>query len=95
MAFFWARCAARRTSRCDTDMQLISRLLENGIGQPGPGCANDQQHNRVMSSANGISWSLRHSAADRQWSGICWAPELGQLVAVAPNSSGSRVMLSS
>jgi hypothetical protein len=48
-----------------------------------------------MTSADGISWTLRHSAADRQWSGICWPPELGQLVAVAQNSSGSSVMLSS
>jgi hypothetical protein len=75
-------------------MQLISRRLENGIGQHGPGCAKDQQHNRLMSSANGISWTIRHSAADRQWSGICWAPELGQLVAVAQNGSGSKVMSS-
>jgi hypothetical protein len=76
-------------------MQLISRTLENGIGQSGQGCAIDQQHNRGMTSADGISWTLRHSAADRQWSGLCWAAELGQLVAVAQNSSGSRVMLSS
>jgi hypothetical protein len=37
---------------------------------------------------------LRPSAADRQWSGLCWAAEQGQLVAVAQNGSGSRVMLS-
>jgi hypothetical protein len=47
-----------------------------------------------MTSADGISWTLRPSAADRQWSGLCWAAELGQLVAVAQNGSGSRVMLS-
>jgi hypothetical protein len=50
---------------------------------------------QVMTSADGSSWTLRSSAADRQWSGLCWAPELGQLVAVAQNGSGSRVMLSS
>jgi hypothetical protein len=64
MAFFWARC---------TDMALISSRLENGIGQPGPGCAIDQQHNRVMTFADGISWTLRQNAADRQRSGLCWA----------------------
>jgi hypothetical protein len=47
-----------------------------------------------MTSPDCISWTLRPSAADRQWSGICWAPELGRLVAVAQNGSGSRVMSS-
>jgi hypothetical protein len=54
-------------------MALISSRLENGIGQPGPGCAIDQQHNRVMTFADGISWTLRQNAADRQRSGLCWA----------------------
>jgi hypothetical protein len=66
--------------------------LEDGICQPRPGCAIDQQHNRVMISVDGISWTIRHSAADLQWSGICWALELSQLVAVAKNGSGSNVM---
>jgi hypothetical protein len=38
MAFFWARYAVRRTSRCDTDMALISShsLAARSISPPPP-----------------------------------------------------------
>jgi hypothetical protein len=55
------------------------------------GTSSGQQ---VMTSPDGLSWTLRPSAADRQWSGICWAAQLGRLVAVAQTGSGSRVMSS-
>jgi hypothetical protein len=49
---------------------------------------------RICSNTRALRAGLRCRAADRQWSGLCWAAELGELVAVAQNGSGSRVMLS-
>ena len=50
--------------------------------------------NRVMTSPDGLSWSVRSSAADLGWGSICWAPQRGQFVAVSNSGSGNRVMLS-
>ena len=35
-----------------------------------------------MTSPDGINWTLRTSAADNSWRSVCWAAELGLLVAV-------------
>ena len=58
-----------------------------------------------MTSPDGISWTLRTSAADACWRAICWSAELGRFVAVASadpaaagstgGDSGVRVMTSS
>ena len=48
----------------------------------------------VMTSNDGITWTLRNTPADHTWRSICWAAELGLLVAVAQNGSGSRAMSS-
>ena len=45
-----------------------------------------------MTSPDGINWTTRASAADNNWSGIAWAPELGLFAAVAFSGTGNRVM---
>ena len=42
----------------------------------------------------GASWMISTSAADNQWRGIAWAPELGLFTAVAATGTGNRVMTS-
>ena len=42
----------------------------------------------------GAVWTTRRSAADNNWLSICWAAELGLLVAVAQSGTGNRVMTS-
>jgi len=41
------------------------------------------------------SWVTRASAADNNWLGVCWAPELSLFVTVAYSGAGNRVMTSS
>ena len=42
----------------------------------------------VMTSRDGITWTLRNTPADNSWRSICWAAQLGLLVAVG--QSGTR-----
>lgn len=51
---------------------------------------------RVMTSTNGTSWTLRNAANDNNWSSVTWAEELDLFVAVANSGpvSGARVMTS-
>jgi hypothetical protein len=45
-----------------------------------------------MTSPDGITWTIRSSAADNQWLSVCWSAEAGLFVAVANTGSGNRVM---
>ena len=47
-----------------------------------------------MTSSDGLTWTLRASAADNGWRAVCWAPELGLLAAVANSGTGNRAMTS-
>jgi len=47
-----------------------------------------------MTSPDGITWTIRVSAADNNWYSICWSPELSLFVAVAATGTGNRVMTS-
>ena len=47
-----------------------------------------------MTSPDGLAWTLRTSAADNSWRGVCWAPELGLFVAVGVSGTGNRAMTS-
>ena len=47
-----------------------------------------------MTSSDGIRWSPQPSAADQNWVALCWAKELGLLVAVPSSGTGNRVMVS-
>lgn len=40
------------------------------------------------------NWTLRTTPANNSWSGVCWAAEIGLLVAVAYSGVGNRVMTS-
>jgi hypothetical protein len=50
--------------------------------------------NRIMTSADGLSWTVRSSAADLGWRSLCWAPQRAQFVAVSNSGSGNRLMVS-
>jgi len=49
---------------------------------------------RVMTSPDGITWTIRTSAADNNWRSVCWSPELSLFCAVANTGTGTRVMTS-
>jgi hypothetical protein len=48
----------------------------------------------VMTSFDGITWTLQTTPIDNGWNHICWSPELGLFVAVAWSGSNDRVMTS-
>ena len=48
--------------------------------------------NRVMTSPDGITWTIRTSAADNAWYSVCYGN--GLFVAVAGSGTGNRVMTS-
>jgi hypothetical protein len=48
--------------------------------------------NRVMTSPDGITWTIRTSAADNDWAGVTYGN--GLFVAVAHSGTGNRVMTS-
>ncbi|MEK7514563.1 MAG: hypothetical protein AAB587_01965, partial [Patescibacteria group bacterium] len=48
----------------------------------------------VMTSPDGITWTLRTSAADNDWRSVVWSPGLSLFVAVATSGTGNRVMTS-
>jgi hypothetical protein len=48
----------------------------------------------VMTSPNGIDWTIRASAADNGWYSVAWAPSLDLFCAVGQTGSGNRVMTS-
>ena len=50
-------------------------------------------NNRVMTSNNGINWSVIVRIEDNAWFGVCWSPQLRLFVAIA-YSGTNRVMTS-
>jgi hypothetical protein len=50
--------------------------------------------NQIMTSPNGITWTLQLQPETNFWNTICWSPELMLFVAVA-SSGSNRVMISS
>lgn len=48
----------------------------------------------VMTSPDGITWTLRAAAAANAWNSVTYAASLGLFVAVASSGSGNRVMTS-
>jgi hypothetical protein len=49
---------------------------------------------RVMTSPDGITWTIRASAADNDWFSVAWGGPAGaqKFVAVATSGTGDRVM---
>jgi hypothetical protein len=50
--------------------------------------------NRIMTSADGLSWTVRSSPADLGWRSLCWSPQRSQFAAVSNSGAGNRVMVS-
>ena len=50
--------------------------------------------NRIMSSADGLRWTVRSSPADLGWRSLCWSPQRRQFVAVSNSCAGKWVMVS-
>ncbi len=48
----------------------------------------------VMTSTDGINWTLRTTPANNGWNSVCWSPELGLFAAVAWSGTSQRVMTS-
>jgi predicted RecA/RadA family phage recombinase len=55
--------------------------------------ANSGTGNRVMTSPDGITWTIRTSAANNSWQSVTYGN--GLFVAVSTDGSGNRVMTSS
>ncbi len=52
-------------------------------------------NNRVMSSPDGLTWTIGSSAADNIWNSVCWSSELSLFVAVSSNGTTSNNIMSS
>jgi hypothetical protein len=50
--------------------------------------------NRIMTSDDGITWTLRSTPASTGWWSICWSPQRRQFAAVSNSGAGNRVMVS-
>src|SRR2546425_13115791 len=45
-------------------------------------------------AAGGLTWVSQASAADKDWAGVVWSPELAIFAAVSASASGNDVMTS-
>ncbi len=50
--------------------------------------------NRVMTSPDGVNWTMRNTPANNSWNSVCWSAELNLLCAVAYSGTGSLIMTS-
>ena len=50
--------------------------------------------NRVMTSPDGITWTIRASAADNSFTSVCWSSKLSLFMAVGASGTGNRAMTS-
>jgi hypothetical protein len=50
--------------------------------------------NRVMTSPDGINWTLRTTPVNNAWQSVCWSPELGLFAAVSYTGTLNQVMTS-
>lgn len=68
-----------------SDISLFCAVASSGTG------------NRVMTSPDGITWTLRTSASNNDWRSVVWGGATGQkkFVAVASSGTNNRVMTSS
>jgi hypothetical protein len=80
---------ASRTSPVDRNYWL-SVAYGNGLFVT---VANGGTGNRVMTSSNGINWTIRNSAADNSWRSVAYGN--GLWVAVSSNGIGNRRVMTS
>ena len=50
--------------------------------------------NRIMTSDDGLTWTLRSTPASTGCWSICWSPQRSQFAAVSNSGAGNRVMVS-
>jgi len=50
--------------------------------------------NNIISSIDGITWTVRTSPVNNAWNSVCWSPEVYLFVAVASSGTGNRIMSS-
>jgi|694.fasta_scaffold03561_2 hypothetical protein len=56
--------------------------------------SNTGTGNRVITSSDGISWTLQTTPVDNNWTDICWSQQLKILVAISNTGNLDRVMTS-
>jgi hypothetical protein len=56
--------------------------------------SNTGTNNRVMTSPDGITWTIRTSASNNNWTSICWSSKLSLLVAISNSGTTDRIMTS-
>jgi hypothetical protein len=57
--------------------------------------SNEGNNNRIITSPDGINWTVRVSPIDNNWTSVCWSQQLTLLVAVSNSGTGNRIMTSS
>lgn len=80
-----------RASAADHDWRSIAWSAELGIFAA---VGVSTTLNGVMTSPDGINWTLRSGPADYSWRGVAWSAELGLFAAVGITGVGDRVMTS-
>jgi cytoskeletal protein CcmA (bactofilin family) len=84
---------SRLTNNNDNFWKSVCWSPELGIFVAVGSPFNVISSNIVMTSTDGINWTLRTAAAARSWTSVCWSPELSIFVAVA--SSGTNKVMTS
>ena len=56
--------------------------------------SNSGTGNRVMTSPDGITWTVGSTPVDNNWTAICWSKTLSLLVVVSSSGTNNRVMTS-
>jgi hypothetical protein len=80
-------------SPADNDWTSITWASELGLF-----CAvSASGNNRVMTSTNGITWTLQNASTNNEWRSVTWGGTTGnkQFVAVASSGTNNRIMTSS
>ena len=80
-----------RVSAEDNNWRAIAWSPELGLFAA---VSNTGTNDRVMTSPDGINWTIRVTPADNNWYGITWSAELGLFAAVSISGTNDRVMTS-
>jgi hypothetical protein len=51
-------------------------------------------NNRVITSTDGINWTVGITPVNNDWGAVCWSPELGLFVACSQTGTGNRIITS-
>ncbi len=56
--------------------------------------SDDATADAVMTSTNGIDWTVRTTPAGNRWVNVCWNPGVQAFVAISYNGTSNQVMSS-